>query len=89
MTFALIAGRYSMAVLMSILNYYVFLPAYTSLWDGLRCRATEARQYRYNGILPFNLIKGALITFIFMLAVSLKCEWTWTYKKAWLYNKHA
>jgi len=36
MTFALLAGTVSMAVFMSVLNYFVFLPAYTFLY-GMGC----------------------------------------------------
>ncbi|MFJ7637050.1 ECF transporter S component [Peribacillus sp. NPDC097206] len=67
MTFALLAGTVSMALIMSVLNYYVFLPAYTFFmgWDAMT--APESRQFITAAILPFNIIKGVLITSVFML----------------------
>jgi riboflavin transporter FmnP len=85
MTFGLVAGTVLMSVLMSILNYYVFLPAYTIFMGMGAMSAAEARQYVTTAILPFNLIKGALITFLFMLLFSKMQPWL---KKQALY-KHA
>ncbi|MGE7601396.1 ECF transporter S component [Peribacillus sp. NPDC097675] len=67
MTFALLAGTVSMAIVMSVLNYYVFLPAYTFFmgWDAMT--APESRKLVTAAILPFNIIKGLLITSVFML----------------------
>lgn len=67
MTFALLAGTVSMALVMSVLNYYVFLPAYTFFmgWDAMT--APESRKFVTAAILPFNVIKGLLITSVFML----------------------
>jgi riboflavin transporter len=67
MTFALIAGTASMAVFMSILNYFVFLPAYTIFLGAEAMTGAETRQLITTFILPFNVIKGFLITVIFML----------------------
>lgn len=67
MTFGLVLGTVSMAVMMSILNYYVFLPAYTLFagWDPMS--ATVAREFIATAILPFNLVKGLLLGVVFML----------------------
>ena len=75
MTFGLVAGTVFMSILMSILNYYVFLPAYTIFMGMSAMSAPEARQYVTMAILPFNLIKGVLITFLFMLLFSRMQTW--------------
>ncbi|KWW11379.1 riboflavin transporter FmnP [Peribacillus simplex] len=79
MTFALLAGTISMAVVMSVLNYFVFLPAYTFFmgWDAMS--ATESRKLVTAAILPFNVIKGLLITSVFML-LFIKLQ-TWVNKQ--------
>ncbi|MDQ0219025.1 ECF transporter S component [Peribacillus cavernae] len=67
MTFGLIAGTLIMAVLMSVLNYYLILPAYTLFmgWDAMS--GPQVRQFATTAILPFNILKGTLITAVFML----------------------
>ncbi|RFU63143.1 ECF transporter S component [Peribacillus saganii] len=67
MTAALIAGTLSMSILMGVLNYFVFLPAYTIFMGWEAMSAPDARQFIATAILPFNLVKGALITIVFML----------------------
>jgi riboflavin transporter FmnP len=67
MTFALIAGTLTMAVLMSVLNYYIILPAYTIFMGADPMSAAQARQFVTTAILPFNILKGFLITAVFML----------------------
>lgn len=75
MTFGLVVGTVLMSILMSILNYYVFLPAYT-IFMGMSAMSTvEARQYVTTAILPFNLIKGIMITLLFMLLFSKMQTW--------------
>lgn len=62
MTIALIAGTVTMSIIMSILNYYFILPAYTALMGF-----PDLRYYVVAGILPFNIIKGIMMSVIFML----------------------
>jgi riboflavin transporter FmnP len=62
MTLALILGTLTMAIIMSILNYYIILPAYTSLLNF-----PDMRNLVVPAILPFNLLKGGIMSFIFML----------------------
>ena len=62
MTLALIIGTAFMAVLMSILNYLVILPAYTVLMGF-----PDMRNLVLPAILPFNLLKGVMMSVIFML----------------------
>jgi riboflavin transporter len=62
MTIALIAGTAIMAVIMSILNYFFILPAYTALMD-----MPDMRNLVVPFILPFNILKGVMMSVIFML----------------------
>jgi riboflavin transporter len=62
MTIALVAGTAIMAVVMSILNYLVILPAYTLLMGF-----PDMRNLVLPAILPFNILKGAIMSIIFML----------------------
>lgn len=75
MTVGLVVGTIAMAVLMSVLNYYVFLPAYTIFMGWTAMSAPDARQFVTTAILPFNLIKGVLITAVFMLIFTRMQTW--------------
>lgn len=75
MTFALTVGTISMAVLMSLLNYYVFLPAYTLFLNMPAMSAPETRQFIVAGILPFNIVKGLLMSVVFMLMFTRMKTW--------------
>ncbi len=75
MTFALVTGTASMAILMSILNYYVFLPAYTLFLNMPVMSGPETRQFIVAGILPFNFLKGILMSVVFMLIFTRMKTW--------------
>lgn len=75
MTIGLVAGTVSMAVLMSVLNYYIILPAYTFFLNFPAMSNEETRQMIVAGILPFNIIKGALISILFMLLFTRMGTW--------------
>lgn len=62
MTLALISGTVTMAVIMSILNYLIILPAYTLLMGF-----PDMRNLVVPAILPFNILKGVMMSAIFML----------------------
>ncbi|MCM3724441.1 ECF transporter S component [Neobacillus cucumis] len=62
MTIALVAGTVIMAVVMSILNYILILPAYTLLMGF-----PDMRNLVVPAILPFNILKGIMMSVIFML----------------------
>ena len=62
MTIALILGTLIMAVMMSILNYILILPAYTAL-----LHFPDMRNLVIPFILPFNIIKGVIMSALFML----------------------
>lgn len=67
MTFALIAGTVIMAVVMSVLNYFFVLPAYVLFMGFPAMSGEEIRQMVVAGILPFNILKGIIISIVFML----------------------
>jgi riboflavin transporter len=75
MTIALVTGTIVMAVLMSILNYYVILPAYTFFLNAPAMSAPETRQLVVTAILPFNIVKGLLMSIVFMLIFSRLQLW--------------
>ena len=75
MTFGLLAGTVSMAVVMSVLNYYIILPAYTIFMGWSAMSGPETRQMVTTAILPFNLVKGVLMTFVFLLLFAKLQTW--------------
>ncbi|WP_248736061.1 ECF transporter S component [Neobacillus rhizosphaerae] len=70
MTFALILGTMTMAVMMSVLNYFFILPAYTAI-----LHYPDLRNYVVPGILPFNILKGVAMSFVFMLLFTRMQAW--------------
>jgi riboflavin transporter FmnP len=70
MTLALIVGTLIMAIMMSILNYLFILPAYTSL-----LQFPDMRNLVVPAILPFNIIKGIMMSSIFMLLFIRMQSW--------------
>ncbi|MCS0672285.1 ECF transporter S component [Cytobacillus firmus] len=75
MTFGLVIGTMVMAVIMSVLNYLVILPAYTFFLNFPAMSAPEMRTMIVTGILPFNIIKGLIISFVFMLIFTRMRTW--------------
>ncbi|OHX48875.1 ECF transporter S component [Cytobacillus pseudoceanisediminis] len=75
MTFGLVIGTMVMAVIMSVLNYLVILPAYTFFLNFPQMSAPEMRTMIVTGILPFNIIKGLIISFVFMLIFTRMRTW--------------
>lgn len=75
MTFALIAATVIMAVVMSVLNYFIVLPAYTLFMGFPAMSGEEIRQLVVVGILPFNIIKGIMISIVFMLLFTRMSTW--------------
>ncbi|WP_110113004.1 ECF transporter S component [Bacillus sp. CGMCC 1.16541] len=74
-TIGLVVGTIAMAVLMSVLNYYVLLPAYTMFLQAPALSSEEAKQLIVTGILPFNFIKGIVTGIIFMLLFTKMRTW--------------
>lgn len=75
MTLALIIGTLTMSVLMSILNYFVILPAYTFFLNQPAMSAPVMRQMIISAILPFNILKGLLIAGVFMILFAKLQTW--------------
>jgi riboflavin transporter len=75
MTVALISGTAIMAVLMSVLNYFVIMPAYTLFLNMPAMDSPSLRAMIVTGILPFNIVKGLLITAVFMLLFTRMGTW--------------
>ncbi|MEK4923307.1 ECF transporter S component [Cytobacillus sp. FSL R5-0569] len=75
MTIGLIIGTSVMAVSMSLLNYFVFLPAYTMFLNMPAMSGTEMRSTAVMFILPFNFIKGILMASVFMLVFAKMSNW--------------
>lgn len=61
----LIAGTIAMTIGMGILNYLVMLPAY-ALVMGWEMGPTEKLTTIFVGIIPFNLLKGIIISILFV-----------------------
>ncbi|OCA90967.1 riboflavin transporter FmnP [Bacillus sp. FJAT-27225] len=66
LSLALIAGTVTMAVLMSVLNYFLFLPAYTWFLNAPAMADSEALKSVVLFILPFNILKGIIVSVLFM-----------------------
>lgn len=67
MTYGLGAATALMAILMCFVNYYLILPAYTLLLNAPALSAEETRQLIVAGVLPFNIIKGVIVSLVFIL----------------------
>lgn len=63
--FGLIIGTVGMAVIMSILNYIIILPAYTWVMGWEMNDATKLGTV-IGAILPFNFLKGVIVSILFV-----------------------
>ena len=75
----LFVGILAMAIGMSVLNYAVFLPMYTYFLNMPALTGSALRDTIVLGILPFNLIKGLLLSAI--IIVLFKTMKTWLDKQ--------
>lgn len=75
----LVVGILAMAIGMSVLNYAVFLPMYTYFLNMPALTGSALRDTIVLGILPFNLIKGLLLSAI--IIVLFKTMKTWLDKQ--------
>lgn len=62
----LVAGTIAMTIVLSILNYFVLLPLYGMIFN-LGDVFTNLKVIILSGIIPFNIIKGCVISIIFIL----------------------
>ncbi|MDP4170185.1 MAG: ECF transporter S component [Bacillota bacterium] len=75
MTLSLFIGTVTMALLMSVLNYFIILPAYTFFLHAPAMTAPQTRQLVMTAILPFNFVKGLIMSAIFMLLFTRMQTW--------------
>lgn len=75
LTTGLIIGTVSMAVGMSFLNYVVFLPMYTYFLNAPAVTGEALYAMIVLGVLPFNVIKGVIITVISILLFNRMKTW--------------
>ncbi len=71
----LIAGTIAMAVGMSVLNYFVFLPAYTYFLGAPPVTGDALYTMIVLGILPFNFVKGLIIMTLSLLLYNRMKVW--------------
>ncbi|MBZ5752799.1 MULTISPECIES: ECF transporter S component [Metabacillus] len=72
-------GTMLMTVVMSILNYYVIMPAYTFFLNMPVMSQEATRQFVVAAVLPFNLLKGVIVTLLLLVIM--------TKIKTWLTNQ--
>ena len=75
LTFGLVAGVFAMAIGMSVLNYAVFLPMYTYFLNMPALTGSALRDTIVLGILPFNLIKGLLLSVVIIALFKTMKPW--------------
>lgn len=75
MLFSLVGGTVAMAVIMSILNYFLFLPAFNFFLKIPAMSNPETLKMVVYSILPFNFVKGIIVTVIFMVIYSRLQNW--------------
>jgi riboflavin transporter len=75
MLFSLVISSIIMAIIMSVLNYYIILPAYTFFLHFPAMSEPATRKLVVTGILPFNIIKGVFMSIFFMLLFTRMQKW--------------
>jgi len=70
----LVIGTVGMAIVMSVLNYFVILPAY-SLLIGMEMNDTIKWASVVGGVLPFNFIKGVIVSMLFVPVFIKMSSW--------------
>ncbi|MCM3031324.1 ECF transporter S component [Niallia sp. MER 6] len=75
MVLGLISSALVMSIALSFFNYFVLLPVYIKFigWDSMT--SAEMRAYVISLILPFNLIKGAIVSALFLLVFTKMKGW--------------
>ena len=69
---AFLVGTLSLAVILSIANWYVITPLYLKI---LNFNVGNLRDYIVAGVVPFNIIKGAIISTVFLMAFPKLKPW--------------
>ncbi|MEI4830447.1 ECF transporter S component [Bacillus sp. FJAT-53711] len=81
LTTGLMFGTIVMTVIMSVLNYFIIFPAYTWFLGQPAMSNGAMRQIIVAGILPFNIIKGIIVTIIFVPLFSRLKVWVFAKMK--------
>ncbi|GGG17154.1 riboflavin transporter [Lysinibacillus alkalisoli] len=68
-------GTVVMAVGMSFLNYAVFLPMYTYFLGMEKVVGNDLYAMIVKGILPFNIVKGIIVTCIMVVLFNMMNKW--------------
>jgi riboflavin transporter len=68
-------GTVVMAIMMGVLNYFVLLPLYTILLNYDAMTNEAAFNLVLYGIVPFNVVKGAIVSILFMLVLPKLNPW--------------
>jgi len=80
----LVTGTVIMTIAMGVLNYYVLLPIYSSIMGWGNMTSGMKLSTILVGVVPFNLIKGIIISILFIpLFIKLK---PWIKQKSSLFN---
>lgn len=75
LTTGLVIGTVIMTVSMSVLNYYLILPAYTWFLNSPAMSGAVMKQLIITSIMPFNIIKGVFIAVVAVLLISRLQVW--------------
>lgn len=70
----LVIGTVVMAIAMSVLNYFIILPAY-SLLIGMEMNESIKWMTVVGGVLPFNFIKGIIVSMLFVPVFIKLSDW--------------
>ncbi|CAI8698662.1 Riboflavin transporter FmnP [Bacillus pseudomycoides] len=81
LTTGLMLGTVAMSIIMSVLNYFIILPAYTWFLNQPAMSSSGMRQMIVAAILPFNLIKGIVVTVVFVALFSRLKVWVFAKMK--------
>ncbi|WP_242217241.1 ECF transporter S component [Bacillus cereus group sp. BfR-BA-01380] len=81
LTTGLMLGAICMTLIMSVLNYFIILPAYTWFLGQPAMSSGAMRQTIVAAILPFNLIKGIIVTIVFVPLFSRLKVWVFAKMK--------
>lgn len=75
LTVGLIVGTITMAIGMSVLNYFAFMPMYNYFLNMPVETGAALRNTIVVGVLPFNIVKGVLLTVVFLLIFKVMDKW--------------
>src|SRR5690606_26759069 len=81
LTIGLITGTFTMTAMMSVLNYYLFLPAYTLFLHSPAMSSAEVKSLIVAGIMPFNVLKGIAVALVFVVVFAKLKPWLLPYER--------